>query len=283
MLHKLQVFSAAVALTALSMTGQAQELKTPAPSPLQTVKQSFALSEITLEYSRPGAKDRVVYGELVPYGKIWRTGANAATKIGFGEDVKIEGVAVKSGTYALYTIPNKDSWEVMLYKDLTLGGDVNNYKKENEVVRFTVKSKPLNDKVETFSIWFDNITSNTTAVTLDWEKTRVVFNVVADIDAKIMKNIEATVINDSKPYYRAASYYYDNNKDLAKALEWTEKAMVQNPKAYWVVLLKAKIQAKQNDTKGAVATAEKVVAMAKEAKDDHYVELGEEIIAKNKK
>jgi hypothetical protein len=284
MLHKLQSFSAAVALTALSITAQAQpELKTPAPSPSTTVKQAFALSEITLDYSRPSAKGRVVYGELVPYGKIWRTGANAATKIGFGEDVKIEGIAVPSGTYALYTIPNKDSWEIMLYKDLTLGGNVSDYKKENEVAHFTIQAKPLNDKVETFSIWFSDITSNTTAVTLDWEKTRVAFKVVADIDSKIMKNIEASVINDAKPYFRAASYYYDNDKDLAKALEWTEKAMVQNPKAYWVVLLKAKIQAKQKDIKGSTATAEKVIAMAKEAKDDHYVSLAEELIAQNKK
>lgn len=284
MLQKLQSYSAAVAIAALSIGSMnAQSLKVPAPSPLQTVKQAFALSEITIEYSRPSAKGRAVFGELVPYGKIWRTGANAATKIGFGEDVKIEGVSVQAGTYALYTIPNKDSWEVMLYKDLTLGGNVAEYKKENEVARFVVKPKTLNDKVETFSMGISDMTSKSAVITLDWENTRVALNVVADIDAKIMKSIEASVINDSRPYFQAASYYYDNDKDLAKALEWVDKAMAQNPKAFWVVMLKARIQTKMKDSKGAIASAEQVIKMAKEAKNDDYVKMAEDLIAQNKK
>src|SRR5687767_4148735 len=117
MLQKLKTFTAAVAITALSGALNAQQLKVPAPSPLQTVKQAFALSDISIEYSRPSAKGRVIYGDLVPFGKLWRTGANAATKITFGEDVKVEGNAIPAGTYALYTIPNKDSWEIIFYKD----------------------------------------------------------------------------------------------------------------------------------------------------------------------
>jgi hypothetical protein len=282
MIQTIKTFSAALAITAFSFTAQAQ-LKTPAPSPLQTLKQNFALSEISIEYSRPSAKGRVVFGDVVPFGKIWRTGANGSTKITFGEDVKVEGQNVAAGTYALYSIPNKDNWEFMLYKDLTLGGNTGEYKKENELIRFSVKTKSLTEKVETFEINVANITSNTAMIQLSWENTQVEFSIVTDIDSKIMKNIEKNVINDSRPYYQAASYYYENNKDLKLALEWADKAASQNPKAYWVLLLKAKIQAKSNDKKGAAITAAQVVTLAKEDQDDAYVKMAEQIISDSKK
>lgn len=284
MLPKLKTFTAAVALATASIAVQAQPaLKVPAPSPLQTVKQAFALSDVSIEYSRPSAKGRVVFGDVVPFGKVWRTGANSATKITFGEDVKVEGNEIKAGTYALYTIPNKDSWEIILYKDLTLGGDVANYKKENDAAHFTVKSKGLNDKVESFTINFADITPSTMNVELNWEKTRVSFAVVSDIDAKIMKGIEASVINDNRPYFQAASYYYESGKDLAKAGEWVDKGIAANPKAFWMVMLKAKIQAKQNDSKGAVESANKVIALATEAKNDDYVAQAQKLIADQRK
>ena len=284
MLQKLKTLSTAVAITVLTATSiNAQQLKVPAPSPLQTVKQAFALSDISIEYSRPSAKGRVIYGDIVPFGKVWRTGANGATKITFGDDVKVEGTDVKAGTYALYTMPGKDSWDIMLYKDLTLGGNVADYKAENEIAHFKVKSKALNDKVETFTIDVADITSTTANIELNWEKTRVSFNVVADIDSKIMKNIDASLATDTRPYFQAASYYYETNKDLAKALEWVNKGIDNNPKAFWMVMLKAKIQAKQKDSKGAVATAEQVVTLATEAKNDDYVAQAKKLIAENKK
>jgi len=282
MLQKIKIFTAAIAITASSLTVNAQ-LKTPAPSPLQTIKQNFALSEVSIEYSRPSAKGRVVFGDVVPFGKIWRTGANSSTKITFGEDVKVEGQNVAAGTYALYSIPNKDNWELMLYKDLTLGGNTGEYKKENELIRFSVKTASLTEKVETFEINVANITSSTANIELRWENTKVAFNIVADIDTKIMKNIEKNVINDSRPYYQAASYYYENNKDLKLALEWADKAVSQNPKAYWVLLLKAKIQLKSTDKKGAAATATQVITLAKEDQDDAYVKMAEQIITDSKK
>lgn len=272
-----------VAISALCSTSLNAQLKVPAPSPLQTVKQAFALSDITVEYSRPSTKGRVIYGDVVPFGKVWRTGANSATKITFGEDVKLEGNAITAGTYALYTIPNKESWEIIIYKDLTLGGDVANYKKENDVAHFTVKPKALNDKVETFSIEFANITSTSVVIALNWEKTRVEITAVADIDAKIMKNIENSVIKDNRPYYQAASYYYESNKDLVKANEWADMAIANNPKGYWIYMLKAKIQAKAGDKKGAIATAEKVIVIATEEKDDSYVAQAKKLIEENKK
>ncbi|HRG52111.1 MAG TPA: DUF2911 domain-containing protein [Bacteroidia bacterium] len=271
------------ALTIMSFSVTAQQLKVPAPSPLQTLKQAFALSDITIEYSRPSIKNRVIFGDVVPFGKTWRTGANQTTKITFGEDVKVEGNPVTAGTYGIYSVPNKDSWDIMLYKDLTLAGNVAEYKAENEVLRFKVKPSALSSKVETLTFNVADVTPSSANIELLWEQTRVAFSVVADIDSKIMKNIESSVVKDSKPYFQAASYYYETNKDLKQALGWVDKAIEQNPKAYWVVLLKAKIQAKLKDNKAAITTAEQVVALAKEDKNDDYVKMAEKLIAEAKK
>lgn len=273
---------AIAAFTFAAISVSAQQLKVPAPSPLQTIKQAFALSDITVEYSRPGIKNRVVFGDVVPFGKVWRTGANAATQITFGEDVTVEGKAVTAGTYALYTVPNKDSWEVMLYKDLKLGGNVADYKKENEVLRFTVKPAQAT-KTETFTINIADVTATTANVELIWDQTKVAFKVAADIDAKMMKNIDAALANDSRPYFQAASYYYDNNKDLKTALEWATKAADANPKAFWMWMLKAKIQLKTGDKKAATETAQKVITLATDAKNDDYVKMAEKLIADAKK
>ena len=279
---RLTTVAGAALLGLFTLTASAQ-LKVPAPSPTQTLEQNFALSTIKLEYSRPGVKGRVIFGDVVPFGKIWRTGANASTKITFGEDVKVEGSALAAGTYALYTIPNKDSWEVMFYNDLKLGGNVSEYKPANELLRVKVKPAAYPAKVETFTINIADITSSAANIELLWENTRVAINVVADIDSKIMKSIETSLAADSRPYFQAAGYYYDNNKDLNKALEWANKAIEQNPKAFYMVHLKAKIQLKLKDYKGAVATAEQSIALAKEAKNDDYVAMNEKLIAEAQK
>jgi tetratricopeptide (TPR) repeat protein len=281
MKNKLRLLTAAF-VAVLSFSAEAQ-LKTPAPSPLQTIKQAFALSDITIEYSRPSVKGRVIFGDVVPFDKTWRTGANQATKITFGEDVKVEGNAVPAGTYALYTVPSKTSWEIMLYKDLTLGGNVADYKKTEELLRFTVKSTAAPAMVETFTINVADITASSANIELCWEKTKVAFSVVADIDSKIMKNIETSLATDNRPYFAAASYYYENGKDLKQALEWVNTAIAQNPKAFWMQLLKAKIELKQGMKKEAAASAEKVIALAKEAKNDDYVKMAEKLIAESKK
>jgi tetratricopeptide (TPR) repeat protein len=259
-----------------------QALKTPTPSPMQTLKQGFALTDISIEYYRPSAKGRTVFGDVVPFGKIWRTGANGATKMTFGENVKIQGKDVPAGTYAIYTIPNKDNWEVLIYKDLKLGGNVNDYKQENELIRFTVPVVNMNDHVETFTVNVANIQASSCAIELTWEKTKISFNVIAEIDQVIMGSIDKAMNVDSKPYYQAASYYYENNKDMAKALEWITKAVDQNPKAYWVALLKAKIELKSGDKKAATTSAQKVIELAKEAKNDDYVKMAEKLISEAK-
>jgi tetratricopeptide (TPR) repeat protein len=269
-------------ITSLAGTSYAQ-LKTPQPSPTQTLDQAFGLSSIKIEYSRPSVKGRTVFGDLVPFGKIWRTGANAATKITFGDDVKIEGNALAAGTYAVYTIPNQDSWDVMFYKDLKLGGNVAEYKTENEALKVKVKPATIAYKTETFTMNVADVTSNAANIEILWDKTRVAINVTTDIDTKIMKSIDDALKVDTRPFYQAASYYYENGKDLNQALTWVNKATESNPTAYWVWHLKAKIQSKLNDSKGAVESAEKSMALAKEAKNDDYVKLNEKLIGELKK
>lgn len=258
------------------------QLKVPAPSPKQTLEQDFALSTIKIEYSRPGVKGRTVFGDVVPYGKVWRTGANQSTKITFGDDVKVEGKDLKAGTYALYTVPNKDSWDVMFYKDLTLGGNVADYKTENEVLRIQVKPTALANPVETFTINVADIKPNTANIEMCWANTRAAFNVTTDIDTRIMKNIEANVEKDNRPYYQAATYYLDNDKDLNKALTWVNKAIESNPDAYYMMHTKAKIQLKLKDYAGAIATAEQSKAKAAEEKNDDYVRMNDKLIAEAK-
>lgn len=272
-----KILLALVAVASI-MTAQAQGIKTPAPSPTQTIKQDFALSSIEVNYSRPNMKGRTVFGDLAPYGKLWRTGANAATKVTFGEDVTVGGVAVKAGTYVLYTVPNKDEWEVIFNKGLGNWG-IDGYKKEEDVARFKVKPVALPSSVETFTIQLGNVTPATADIQVSWEKTQINIPVVADIDAKISKSIETAMNVDNRPYFQAASYYFETGKDLKQALAWTNKAIENSPKAFWMVHLKAKILAKMGDKTAAVTAANQSIVLAKEAKNDDYVALNEKLIA----
>lgn len=281
-MNKFTVIASAIALSLATLTSQAQTLKTPAPSTFQSIKQAFGLGDITIDYSRPSAKGRAIFGDVVPFGKMWRTGANAATKITFSDDVQVEGKAVKAGSYAIYTIPNKDSWEVILYSDLTMGGNTSNFKAENEVIRVMVKPMMLTNAVETFTIDVANVTATTATLELTWEKTSVPVKITTEIDSKVMKTIESTMAVDSRPYFQAATYYYENGKDLNQALVWINKAVEQNPKAFWVVMMKARIELKLNDSKAAIASAEKTVAMATEAKNDDYVKMANQLIVEAK-
>ncbi len=266
----------------LSLGAAAQKITVPAPSPLQTVTQKFGLGEVTIEYSRPAVKGRTIFGDVVPYGKIWRTGANATTKITFTDEVKLEGNVVKPGTYGLYTIPNKDSWEIMLYKDLTLNGNVADYKTENEIVRFKVKSMKIPMKMESFMINIGDVTPTEAKLMLLWENTVVAVKMTTDIDARVMESIDASMKSDKPEYFRAAGYYFDNGKDLKKALEWATKATEENPKAFYMFNLKARIEYKLGDKAAGKASAEKSIALAKEAKNDDYVALGEKLLSDNK-
>jgi hypothetical protein len=272
-----------ITLVSFAIFAQAQGLKVPQASPTQTLKQNFGVGEISIEYSRPSVKGRVIFGGLLPFGKIWRTGANSATKITFSDDVKLEGSDVKAGTYAIYTIPNKDSWEILLYKDLALGGNVAEYKVENEVLRLKVLPTAYLEKVETFTINLNDITPTSTTLELIWDKTKVPVKITTEIDAKVMKSIESSVITDSRPYYQAASYYLDNNKDLNQALVWVNKALEQNPKAFYMMMTKAKIELKLQNKTAAIASAEKTILLAKEAQNEDFVKMAQDLIVEAKK
>ena len=272
-----KIFYAIVATVLVNFGVDAQAIKTPAPSTTQTIKQDFALSSIEIVYSRPNMKGRVVFGDLAPMGKLWRTGANAATKVTFGEDVKVGGVAVKAGSYVLYAIPNKDEWEVILNKGLNNWG-VDGYKAEEDVAKFKVKPMTLPMNVETFTMQIADVMPASANIQIMWEKTAVAIPVTADIDSKISKSIENAMNVDNRPYFQAASYYFETGKDLTKALTWADKAIENNPKAFWIMHLKAKIQAKLGDKASAKATALKSIESAKEAKNDDYVALNEKLI-----
>lgn len=266
----------------ISMNSMAQKITMPAPSPLQTVTQKFGLGEITIEYSRPSAKGRTIFGDLVPFDKIWRTGANAATKITFTDVVKVEGVDIKPGTYALYTIPHQDSWEIMLYSDLTLGGNVGDYDQKNEVTRIKARIVEVPLKAESFTINLDNVAPTSTNITMAWGKTMVAFKVTTDIDARVMQSIDESMKSEKPEYFRAANYYLENGKDLKNALTWINKAVEENPKAFYMFYVKAKIEYALKDTKGGKASAEKTIALAKDAKNDDYVALATKLLAENK-
>lgn len=274
-LNKLVLFFAAIGISTSLL---AQSLNIPAASPSQTIKQAFGTSEISVDYSRPSANGREVFGNVVNYDKIWRTGANASTKITFGSDVKVQGNDVKAGTYAIYTIPTKGDWEVMLYKDLTLGGNVAKYATENEVTRFKVKPIQLKDKVETFTINFDGFSPTATTLVMSWENTKIAVGITTDIDATIMKNIDKFIVNDNRPFAGAATYYLENNKDLKLAMEWINKAISNNPKGYWLYMTKAKIAAKQNDKATATAAANECNKLATESNDDSYIKQSKDFL-----
>lgn len=254
-----------------------QSIKTPAASPTQTIKQDFALSSLEITYSRPSMKGRTIFGDLVPFGKPWRTGANNATKITFGEDVKVGGVAVKAGSYALYTIPGQSEWEVILNKGTGNWG-IMGYNAADDVAKFKVSSVNVGFSTETFSMQIGNVTNNSAEIVLWWDRTAIMFTVSADVDSKIMADIDKAMSVDSKPYFASAQYYFENGKDLNKALGWASKALEQSPKAYWMHLLKARIQQKLGDKAGAKISSMKSLELAKEQGNPDYVALNEKLL-----
>lgn len=199
--------SLALALV-LSGTGLfAQGVKKPAASPHQVITQDFALSKITIDYSRPGAKGRTVAGELVPYGKEWRTGANAVTTIEFGQDVRLEGHEVKAGKYALYSIPNKQEWTIILNKDVKNWGT--EYSQADDVLRFNVPSRQIPVHVENFTINIDSLRDSSAVIYLMWEHMYVPIHVTASIDPQTLSQTGQAANSDRKPYAAAATYYSD--------------------------------------------------------------------------
>ena len=257
---------------------QAQPLRTPAPSPTATLKQDFALSTVEVNYSRPSMKGRNIFGDLVPFGKVWRTGANAATTISFGEDVMVGGKPVPAGKYGLLTIPGESEWTVIISKQLDVTSP-SAYKQDMDLVRIQVKPQNMPIAIESFMIAFDNIKANSMEMDILWDRTVVVVPITADIDSKISKQINDLMTKDNRPYAAAAAYYVENGKDLNQALSWYDKALEQNPSAFWLYYQKANCLAKMGKKADAIATAKKSIELAKTAKNDDYVALNEKLIA----
>jgi len=259
-----------------SLAVSAQQIPFPQPSPMASFSQNFATSKIEVSYSRPSMKGRKIFGDVVPFGKLWRTGANGATTISFGEDVQINGAEVKAGKYGLLTIPGEANWTVIITKDLTVTS-ADSYKQENDVTRFAIASNKLGAMIQTFTIEVSNISNNEADIEIKWENTLVKFKVSSSFDTRISKQIEEEMNRDRRPYSQAANYYLENGKDLNKALDWINKAIASNPKAYWNVLTKAKIQTALKDYNGALATSAQSYELAKADGDDSYMKNNEKL------
>jgi hypothetical protein len=267
-------------LLAFAFTTKAQ-LKTPAPSSTQTIKQDFGLGSVELSYSRPNIKGRKIYGDLVPFGKVWRTGANQATTLTFADEVTIGGTKIPAGKYGLLSIPDKGAWTIIITKQLDVTSPAA-YKQENDVVRVQAKPESIKNQVETFTMQFGNVKPTSIELHMMWDKTDVVLPITTEIEAKVMAQINEQMKKDdekSRPYFSAAMYYMDNGKDLNQALDWFNKAAEQNPKAFWVLHQKANCLAKLGKKQEAVESANKSIELAKEAKNDDYVALNQKLLA----
>jgi Protein of unknown function (DUF2911)/Tetratricopeptide repeat len=254
------------------------QLKTPAPSPTQTIKQDFGLANVELSYSRPGIKGRKVFGDLVPFGKVWRTGANSATTLTFGDAVTIGGTKIPAGKYGLLTIPDKKSWVIIISKqtDVTNPAD---YKQDQDLVRVEVKTMDMDESMETFTMQFANVKPSTCELHIMWDKTVVALPIATDVETKVMAQIDQLMNKDNRPYFNAAMYYMDNGKDLNQALAWFDKAVELQPNAFFIHHQRANCLAKLGRKDEAKAAAQKSMDLAKDQKNDDYVRLNEKLLA----
>ena len=260
--------------------GTNAQVKMPAPSPTQTIIQDFGLGQIELTYSRPGIKGRQVFGdnsELVPLGKPWRTGANAATKIHFSDKVTIGNETLDSGSYVIYTVPNKTQWDVVFSKGTAYPGS-EGFKESDDVLHYKAPVSTIREKIETFTMQFANLKNESCELHLRWANTDVAIPIKTDIKERIRQQLETALKGDKKPYYQAANFYFDYDKDYKKALEYINNATEENPKAYFMFLQKAKIQKAMGDKAGAKVSAMKTIELAKEAKNADYVNFGNKLL-----
>jgi len=272
------MLTAIFAFATLAMQAQ---VKTPQASPSTKIEQVVGLTDVEIDYSRPSTKGRTVFGELVPYGKLWRTGANANTTVSFSEDVTIAGKTLKKGKYALFTLPKADSWDVIFYTDTDNWGLPENWDEAKVALRTTVKPETLNRKVETFTIGVNNVDNDSASLELSWEKTIIAVKFEVPTQKVAMKSIEKTLAGPSSAdFFSSANYFYQSNGDLNKALTWVNKAVEMEKEApFWYLRLKSLIQAKKGDKVAAVETAKLSLAAAEKAKNMDYVKMNKDSIA----
>jgi len=250
-----------------TLTIMAQEITMPAPSPKTTIVQQFSTSKVELEYSRPSMKGRKVFGEMIPFGKPWRTGANAITKITFGEEVFFGDQKVAPGTYALYSVPNRESWTVLLNKNHKSSG-LGDIKPENDIAKIEVRITPIRETCETFTIDFNNITNTSATLDIVWENTKVSIPIKVDNQERILKYLDKA-LKDKNPPYSNASFYYAEIGKYEDALKYADKALSENPKAFWILTHRANIYKKMGKDKEALTEAKKVLDLVKGTDYEH--------------
>jgi hypothetical protein len=256
---------------------------TPAPSSTQTIIQDFGLGKITLTYSRPNVKGRKIFGYTEPYNAIWRTGANAATTITFTDDVTLEGHKVAAGTYGLFSIPGEDEWTIILNKTAKQWGAYD-YNADDDYLRFTVKAVKIQENVETLTLQFTNVFPTSADLNLLWEHTALTIHLTTDIDAKVMARIDSAMQTDKKPYYDAIIYYWNNNKDMNKALPWAQA--LQTAPGFPPMVVKlwlARVELRLGDKAAAIKAAQEGIVAAQTAKVTEYVRLNTEVLVEAKK
>ncbi len=261
---------------ALTFSAQAQ-INTPQPSPAAKIEQQVGLTDVTVTYSRPSMRGRTIFGDLVPYDKLWRTGANGYTLISFSDAVKIGGQDVEAGTYSIFTKPGKETWEVFFYTDTEGGGTPQNWEESKVAAKATVPvfMMPEGTIIESFTITIDDLATNSANLGMMWENQYVAVKFEVPTDAAVMKDIDRVMAGPSaNDYYAAALYYASEGKDINKAKEWIEKSMsmVETPR-FWQLRQQSLIYAKAGDKKGAIAAAKKSLAGAKEAGNDDYIKM----------
>ncbi|MBL6448928.1 DUF2911 domain-containing protein [Fulvivirga sp. 29W222] len=280
-------------LTALALfcfiAGAMSQINTPQPSPAGSVYSKVGLTDVTIDYFRPKVKGRKIFGEgkdyLQPYGETWRTGANSGSKLTLSTDAVIADTKVPAGEYLIFTVPGKDSWNFMLYSDLSIGGNVSAYDKKNEVLNISVKPTSLSQTVETLTFNIADISEDNTSanIQLSWDDVSIKVPVKVEFDEVVMKDIAANTKVNPSNYIAAANYYYNTDKDLNQALEWVNMYLAEgeNSKQFWNVHLKAQILAKLGKKKEAIETAKKSMEAAKAFPqgDFGYIKRNEDLIA----
>lgn len=267
------ILSLFVAIAGFSTNAQ---IKTPQPSTFQKVEQAVGLTEVSLEYSRPNMNGRSIFGDLVPFGKLWRTGANANTKITFSTDVTVDEKSLKKGTYAIYTKPNKDSWDVIFYADATNWGTPAKWDESKVALQTSVKTEKTAKKTETFTISFDAITNDSAIMGISWDTTFVAVKFSTPTDMMVNSQIDKMMAGPSADdFYASAVYYLQANKDIKQAQKWIDKAVEMNkdkPK-FWVLRQQSLIHAKAGNKKGAIEAAKASLKYAEDAKNADYVKM----------
>ncbi len=257
------------------------QVVTPKASPVAKLQQKVGLADIQIEYSRPGAKGRTIYGDLIPYGQMWRLGANENTKITSSEALIIGKDTLKAGTYALFAKPGETSWELYFYADYSNWGLPDPWDAQKVVLQANAAVQKIQDYQENLSIELDALSNNGGTLLITWENTKVSLPFTLNTKAKVLASIDKTMAGPSaNDYHAAATYYFNENLDLKKALEWSTKAVeLRGNSAYWMTRLKAQLQAANGDYKGAIETAKISIEAAKADGDDAYVRANEKSIA----